>query len=122
VWHGDDAFPVQVTRRGDCLHAIATEPGGSPENVVAGVRRLAGAESGDPEAAAPGREARSFAVAEIARRLAVSAESLIVSRRGRIPQLHHRDGREAAALSLSHHGRFVAFACALAQPRGEGAR
>jgi len=122
VWHGDDAYPVQVTRRGDCLHAIATEPGGAPENVVAGVRRLAGAETGDCEAAAAGREARAFAVAEIAPRLAVSADSLIVSRRGRIPQLHHRDGREAAALSLSHHGRFVAYACALAQPRGESSQ
>jgi len=117
VHHGGDAYPVQVALRGECVHAVATAPGGSHADVVADVRRLSRAGDGDRAGAAAGREARTFATAAIAARLGVPADSLIVASRERIPQLCHRDGREVAGLSLSHHGRFVAYACAFPTPR-----
>ena len=122
VRHAGEAFPVQVTLRGDCIHAVATAPGGEPERAVRGVRRLTAAGDAARASERPGREVRAFAVAEIAARLAVPGDSLHIARRGRIPRLLDRKGREAGDLSLSHHGRFVAYACALPPPRDEVAR
>jgi len=120
VRHGTDVYPVQVTRRGDCVHAIATGSRGAPERVIAGVCRVAGDADGGRHGALPGRAVRAFAVAEIAPRIKVPADSMRIERSGRIPRLVHRDGRRAADLSLSHHGRFLAYACAL--PRTPGPR
>ncbi len=68
---------------------------------------------------------RRLALREIARALGVEAGRLAIGRQGRIPTVE-LDGRTAEfALSLSHHGRFVAFAFSprsheLARERGDG--
>src|SRR5437667_332795 len=81
--------------------------------------------AGDPRAAvhsavarlparATGSEAvRRLAIARLSRLLAVAPEELAIRREGRIPALWLRGCRSPADLSLSHHGRFVAFACRL---------
>jgi phosphopantetheinyl transferase (holo-ACP synthase) len=59
---------------------------------------------------------RALAIASLAPRLGAAPEDLTIlrdARRGRVPRLL-RFGREIdVPLSLSHHGRFVAFACLL---------
>jgi phosphopantetheinyl transferase (holo-ACP synthase) len=99
------AASVEVRRVGDAVHATATEPGSDAARVVRGVARL---ESGDD----PSRAARELAVCRVAERLGLAAGGLRVERRGRIPRLR-LPGGGALDLSLSHHGRVVAFACEL---------
>jgi hypothetical protein len=116
VRHGADVYPVRVGIRAACLHAVATLPAARPAAVWSGASRLPRGRGREP-----GREARALAVAAVAARLALDPDSLEVVRNGRIPSLRRReDGREVAQLSLSHHGRFVAYACALSG-RGAGA-
>jgi hypothetical protein len=55
----------------------------------------------------------------IAARLAVAADELRIVRQERIPRLQLRGAPLPIDLSLSHHGRFVAFA-ALMPFRGGG--
>jgi len=113
VRHVRGVYPVTVTVDDDCVHAVATLC--EARDVLAGTRRIA-----PGRASAPGREARALAVAAVAARLCVEAQALEITREGRIPRLRLRDGgREVALLSLSHHGRFVAYACAF-PGRGAG--
>jgi phosphopantetheinyl transferase (holo-ACP synthase) len=107
VRHGHARFPVLVERRGDCIHAVAAAPGGRPAELLAGV----GPMQGGADLGSPSRAVRRLAIRDLAPRLAVDANDLVVRSDERIPMLQHRDGREAAKLSLSHHGRFVAWAC-----------
>jgi hypothetical protein len=62
----------------------------------------------------PSRAVRALACAAVAARLGASSGDLRIERVARRPPVLLRRGRRVAAtLSLSHHGRFVAFACAL---------
>ncbi len=75
---------------------------------------------GEPaEPAAPSEAVRRLAIAELAPRLGVEPAELSIRRRGRVPILCLRGRPVPADLSLSHHGRFVAFACRLASLGGE---
>jgi hypothetical protein len=118
VRHGDARYPVVVERRGDCLHALATAPGGRPAELLRGVGPApdpAGDES-------PSRAVRRLAIRDLAPRLAADTTGLVVRSDARIPLLQHRDGRDAATLSLSHHGRFVAWACSASDVAEAGLR
>ena len=97
---------VRLERAGDALHAVAF---GSPEEEARIARGLAAL----PPGADPSRAARALAIDAVAGRLGARPDALRIERSGRIPALRLRDGR-ALALSLSHHGRFIAFAGALA--------
>ncbi len=130
VRHRGGDYAVQVSVNRDRVHAVATRSrsGGGDER-AAGRFRSAGVTgaAGSAEGAAPGRAAREFAASEIARLLAVSASHLHFGRRGRIPELQpsgsarsELDSARLASLdrcldrlavSISHHGRFVAYAC-----------
>jgi phosphopantetheinyl transferase (holo-ACP synthase) len=109
VRHGSAVFPVTVSRRGDCVHAVAAGPGGCPTELRAAV----GLYPDDAGADSPSRAVRRLAIRELATLLATPARDLVVRSTERIPRLLHRDGRDVAILSLSHHGRFVAYACRL---------
>lgn len=91
------------------VHVVAQPAGGDWAGVVMAVAPLEA--SGED----PGRAVRRLAVREIARAIGVDAARLEVVRRGnggdgRVPALA-LDGRALrGSLSLSHHGRFVAFA------------
>jgi len=116
VYHEGRRYPVRVHVDADHVHAVATEPGRTFDGVFAGVQRV----SGVTTASAPGDdaslEARAFAIREIAARIGVSADTLAIDRRDRVPRLVDLTGVEPLDLSLSHHGRFVAYACASQRP------
>lgn len=107
--HADDFYPFRVSVGRDHVHAVVTDPCIAFEEVHAGFRRLASSESTSDAAS---REARSLALARVAERMGVPPGSLSIERRDRIPRLIDSSGRERMSLSLSHHGRFVAYACA----------
>jgi phosphopantetheinyl transferase (holo-ACP synthase) len=111
VRHGGAVYPVRVTLNRDWVHAVATAPRRALAGIAAGVHPLGDAAAG----ATPGLAARRFAIAELAPQLGDDPASLSIHSRERIPRLRRRSG-PAADLSLSHHGRFVAYACALPQP------
>jgi phosphopantetheinyl transferase (holo-ACP synthase) len=101
----------RVVACGDALHVVATSDEDCNSTVLAAV-----VESG---ADAPGVEVRRVAADAIAARLGVAADELRIVRPERIPRLQRRGAPLPIDLSLSHHGRFVAFA-ALMPFRGGG--
>jgi phosphopantetheinyl transferase (holo-ACP synthase) len=100
VRHPSGELRVRVTLDGDCVHAVATS--GDTASLLMGA-----AEAGDDPSAA----VRSFAISRLSGHLGVDPCELTVERVGRLPQLRVRGRERAGVLSLSHHGRFVAFAC-----------
>jgi phosphopantetheinyl transferase (holo-ACP synthase) len=104
VAHGERRFALRVEERADFVHALASDDA-SAACAARGVREIAG---GDASA-----EARAFACGALAAQLGAEASELSVAKRGRIPVLCVRGEPARADLSLSHHGRFVAYACAL---------
>lgn len=112
-YHADVAFgarsytvALEVGER--YVHAIAADVVQAPGTVVAGVERIALG-----GATCPGTAVRAFAIARLASHLGIATSELSVARDGRIPRLERGGDAVGADLSLSHHGRFVAFACVL---------
>lgn len=95
---------VEVALRddGEFVHAIATER--NARRVVSGMAR---AEIGADSSA----QVRQLAREQVATHLGVDPGMLRIGRRGRVPTLEKRDGKRSFDLSLSHHGRYLAFAC-----------
>jgi len=98
VRHPGGTLPVRVTRRGDCLHALA---GGSGRSRW----RVAERSGGDASA-----EVRALARRQLARALGCPAGELEIARQGRIPRVRRDTLPLALDLSLSHHGRYLALA------------
>jgi hypothetical protein len=98
--HRGHALGIEVRVDGDCLHAVARS-----EDEDA--RVLWGAESAPGD---PGAGARRLAAAAIGRALGLDPADVRIVRRP--PVASFRDRRGEVGVSLSHHGRFVAFACA----------
>jgi len=104
VRHGEREFALRVEERDAYVHALACG-GTSVGGERSGVAEVASADLSG--------EVREFARSALAAQLGCPAERLSIAKRGRIPVLCV-DGEPARAdLSLSHHGRFVAFACEL---------
>jgi hypothetical protein len=106
VWHGGRAFPVRVCETRGALHALAAADGRALESASAAVAEV-------QEGTAPGAVARALALAAAARLLGVGRSALAVGREGRVPVLLLDGAPCGALLSLSHHGRFAAFALQL---------
>ncbi len=140
---GDRDFCVSIEESADFVHAVATEgradgcPGACGVGQVA-ARAACGAARGVEEAAAraacgaarleaspdpeaPGRAARALALSGVAAHLGVDPCELSIARVDRMPWLHHRGVPARAVLSLSHHGRYAAWAVALAPGSAPGA-
>lgn len=96
---GSRDFIVTWSEEDGAVHAIAHEATLGVPRVVAAVAEAGGA---DPSAAV-----RKLALARVCGSAAGSAR---ITAEDRIPSLELGDGR-ILPLSLSHHGRFVAFAC-----------
>jgi hypothetical protein len=98
--------PVDVTfeRGAGFVHAVALD---EAAEFLCAVRRL---DACDANGLAPGLAARRLALERIAPFLGVGCERLSIVRDARIPWLRADGIRLPGALSLSHHGRFVAFA------------
>lgn len=102
VVHGDHTLDLQVHLDGGCLHAVA------------GSLRTAGAQlvwKVDRARSDPSANVRWLAGAGIASALGLDPADIRIAHRPPVA-LHHRRPL-VSELSLSHHGRFVAFACAL---------
>ncbi len=100
-------MPVQIFIAGEMLHVIAAETPEALARVVFRVERLA-ADSDDPSLFG-----RKILLDEVARRLCCSIDDLSVAREEQgagAPFLLFRDNRLPVEISLSHDGRFVAFA------------
>ena len=87
----------------DFVHVLALPAGGDWQAVVSAVEPIAG----DADASAA---VRALAAERIARDLGIEAERVAVGRRGRIPTVEIDGAPSTMAISLSHHGRFVACA------------
>jgi len=104
VRHAGRRLEVAFEERAGGLHAVASLEDAAPAPLVAGFAPL------DP-AGDPSEAARALARSGIARALDVDPIRLEVVREGRLPALRLDGRRLAVTLSLSHHGRFAAFAC-----------
>ncbi|MGI9589942.1 MAG: 4'-phosphopantetheinyl transferase family protein [Myxococcota bacterium] len=105
VAHGDRRIPVKLAAGSESVHAIASESEAA-ERIIAGVATTTSPL--DPSLAV-----RELAAAALAERLALPRSAVRIGRRGRIPTLELLGRDTPLDLSLSHHGRFVAFACDL---------
>lgn len=107
VRHGDERFSLRVCCDAQHVHAVALAAGFDHRGVVAGVQRI-------PEslrARDVSEATRRFAADSLARTLGRPIDSLAIVRDRRVPSLLLRGEIPPLDLSLSHHGRFVAFAC-----------
>jgi phosphopantetheinyl transferase (holo-ACP synthase) len=105
VEHEGREIPVRVEADPERVHAIATDAREGFARIRARVAELP-APDADPSAAV-----RALARADLAALLGAAPEALEFARRGRIPVLCVAGSEAPLDLSLSHHGRFVAWAC-----------
>jgi hypothetical protein len=98
--HRGDVFGLEIHLDGASVHALATSADEAHAHVLWRVDRA----DGDP-----GRSARRLASAAIASALGLDPADVRISRRP--PVALHRGRPLELGLSLSHHGRFLAFAC-----------
>lgn len=124
TWVGADAvrvvyraarLAVRVHASGSAIHALATEEGDAAP-VVYALQALSGAEEASPRALSQG--ARRLAARLLAARLSVPESALVFAKCDGAPVLWLHGAPAPLLLSLSHHGRWVAFAARFA----EGAR
>jgi len=103
VRHEEQTFSVRIATPGHALHALALEPSRSGGRFVWAVEAC---RPGDD----PSRAARSLAARVLAEEIHLPQSALHFEKQGRIPSIRV-DGRdELLDLSISHHGRYVAFA------------
>jgi phosphopantetheinyl transferase (holo-ACP synthase) len=114
VRHDDRPFDVRVETVGPCVHALAGAD--LPADTLHGLARLDAGDARDPGAAV-----RTLSIRMIARRLGVVRSALRIQRIARIPQLVVDGERLDCALSLSHHGDFIGFACRIKSATGAAA-
>ena len=104
VEHEGRDISVRVEKDAERVHAVACDTEASLSRVRARVAELPAADAN------PSATVRALAREDLAGVLERGAELLEIARRGRIPVLRV-DGEDAPLdLSLSHHGRFVAWA------------
>jgi phosphopantetheinyl transferase (holo-ACP synthase) len=101
------AFDVDLAADDDRVHAIARARDCGEGMVYSAVARLGPGAAGDP----PGAAVRRLTVTTLSRLLDIPEGDLALDRAARVPRLWLRGRPSTAAVSLSHHGRFVAFAC-----------
>jgi phosphopantetheinyl transferase len=102
VFHRGVVFGLEVRLDGTSVHAVATSEEETGARVLWKVARVP---------SEPGTAARRLAATAIGSALDLDPTGLRVV--GRPPVFVDREGRIEVEVSLSHHGRFVAFACTL---------
>jgi phosphopantetheinyl transferase (holo-ACP synthase) len=101
-------FTLRVREDTEFVHACASDRDEFESDLVCGVAAIDCERAGDESS-----RARDFALRELARSLGRPASELSLAKRGRIPELYVAGVGAALDVSLSHHGRYAAFACAL---------
>jgi phosphopantetheinyl transferase (holo-ACP synthase) len=108
VRHGGRSHALEVALRGEVLHAVAWDPAGPLTTTIRAAVAGAGRD--------PGTDARRLAARGIGAALGVDPGGVRIAGR---PPVASRAGRPLdLVVSLSHHGRFVAFAWAGIDPGG----
>jgi len=107
-------LPVHVEEDRLRVHAVAASAPLWGRSLRQGVAWLPG-DLADARTAA-----RAVALLRVAECLGAAPESLRIEQEGRVPVVWCKGERAPVDLSLSHHGRFVAFALELLPPAGEG--
>jgi hypothetical protein len=100
-------YDVHLDGGAEHVHAVARARDGGGTTVYSAVARLG--TSG--VATTPSAAVRRVTMTTLAGLLGVPEDHLAIDRDGRVPWLRVRGRPQAVDLSLSHHGRFVAFAC-----------
>ncbi len=115
VHHGFHVVQVQWQAGEDFVHAVARMTGDASRapGIIAGEWAL---EAESP--ATISRQVRELALDAIAGRTGLRREAISVRSRNRIPDLVTTAGDWLGFLSLSHHGRFGAYACFPGRPAG----
>lgn len=111
---GFDQLELRSDETSERVHVLAAPPGADWDAIVSSIEL---AESGDD----PSAHVRALARLAIARDLGIDEARVAIGRRGdpraggaaRIPTVVIDGARSGLALSLSHHGRFVACAMTL---------
>ncbi|MBW1685364.1 MAG: 4-phosphopantetheinyl transferase family protein [Deltaproteobacteria bacterium] len=106
VVHAKRTLCVSLRTEADALHAVATNDAHYAARVVSAVGVA-------PEPLDPSTAVRALAVRTLAERLGLPSTAFRLGRRARIPTLEVAGLAAPLDLSLSHHGRFVAFASVL---------
>jgi phosphopantetheinyl transferase (holo-ACP synthase) len=101
--HRGDVFDLEVRLHGESVHAVATSEDEAGARILWRVERALGD---------PGVAVRRLAATAIGSALGLGPAGLRIVHRP--PVATFRDRRIDVGVSLSHHGRFVAFACTLA--------
>jgi phosphopantetheinyl transferase (holo-ACP synthase) len=101
---GERRFVVDLLRTAEYVHAVARAAEDAPTAAFAAVGAV-------PAGASDSAAVRRLAVDTLER--ALDMDGLAIGRDGRIPLLLRHGRPMPADLSLSHHGRFAAFACRL---------
>lgn len=90
----------------EAVHAVAVAARPPEGSLVSGVRQLPEEPTGDSDTTSAA--VRQFVIDALVERFDIPAGEIEIHSEGRVPQLRIRGA--PAELSLSHHGRFVAFA------------
>jgi hypothetical protein len=99
---------VSIVREADALQAVALlRTGATGPTTGRAIRAAVPLGPGE----SPGLAARALALRVLAPQLELAPAELAIEKRGRVPELRLRGAPLAATLSLSHHGRYVGFAC-----------
>ena len=95
------------------VHARVTPLGESEESLVFGHDWIDASSQAALAPAGLSEAVRRLACDRIGKRMGVEPSMLSITRRERIPELRQHGSLFGADLSLSHHGRVIAFACRL---------
>ena len=88
----------------DRIHVVAAPAGSDWDAIDSHVCALESVDRGPSEAV------RSMAIDRLSRNLGIARDRLSIGRRGRIPTVDLDGSRTSLCLSLSHHGRWIAYA------------
>ncbi|MCP4908574.1 MAG: 4'-phosphopantetheinyl transferase superfamily protein [bacterium] len=106
VAQGIQELELRSRETGDRVHVLALPVGVDWQGVVSAVEPIV--EAVDPSAAV-----RRLAIDRIAQGFGIAAERITIGRRGRVPTLSIDGSPRPMAISLSHHGGWVACAMRL---------
>jgi len=110
----EKTLSVQVWEEAESVHVIATTEEALDKQILSGTQVLEPEDAIDTEF--PSQAARMLAIRELAERLGVPGEELTITRLERVPTLMHNGESMNIDLSLSHHGKLVAYACEVPHP------
>lgn len=105
---GDQTLRLQLREEAASVHAIVTSDDPARLEVLSGTEAI---EVGSAPVDAAGNAARTLAIETVAKHLGTEPGRLTIVKVDRVPRILDGGRDTGLDLSISHHGRFVAFAC-----------